>query len=179
MQTKLLYEEFPRRAGYQEEIPKGVIEILFREKCLMKGQKIGNCWWVSPKGGMFVNMIMDKIAAVYGTEKYKAMSEKDRKEELELIFDKVLALYKHFSEFTPITQFIEYLQRPDKGVESDHELVKLIAHKLHTKTWHSVFKGVKQPFDLPALFTIEQVENEIENYKKRYHLDNNFAAQIF
>lgn len=35
---KFFYEEFPRRAGYQEEIPKGVIEILFREKCLMKGR---------------------------------------------------------------------------------------------------------------------------------------------
>lgn len=183
---KFFYEDLPKSLGYDAS-RQDLITKVMEENCVQSTQKMGNCWWLSPKSGVLgivtIQALLKASSQNYG-------SEKERREDYENIFDSSEAMYKYFSEFTKIQLLKKYVERPPDGAERDHKLIKLAVDKFFSKERKYIVKTkgyTEQAYDildkllgtrihekLPPLYTQEEIEGWLDAYRKNYDLDENF-----
>lgn len=186
--VKFLYEDLPARLGYQADQPDLIAKIMM-EKCQQSTQKMKNCWWLSHKSGV---LGLITLQALLKEASKPHESEKIKEAAYEQIVDSTKEIYKYFSEFTLVQLIKEYVERPPDLAERDHALIKLVVDKYRAKNHKHIvdYKGyIRQTYDffanllatetqkkLPPLYTKEEVEGWIDNYKHNFQLNDNFES---
>lgn len=186
---KFFYETLPAELGHKVGDKPNKVEEFMNRKCGQKLQTIGNCWWISPKAGVY-GMIM--IAALEKAEATKTFAnDQEREQEFERIFKAGRIVYKAYSEVAKIELMKQYLERgePEDGVQRDHKLVQKIHDKYRRKEWKYAF-GNQEVMDnilsnmqslaaqenkpFPKLHKREDIDKLFANYRKRYQLNEKF-----
>jgi ankyrin repeat protein len=183
-QRVFFYDELPKKSG---AIDDDSICNFFKSHS-QKAQKVGNCWWVSPKSMILAIMAMDKFL--------KIPVESRTPEKMGEALKEVKNIYKAFSKFSKIHLFIDYLAKKIQEKKSsenlmippDFEFLKRIYTKLQRKypgeeqlenSWQQFKQEFKEAFPnvvkgttpYPAIQSFVTVlATKIE---KKEHLDTN------
>lgn len=160
------YNKLPQMLGSDETGPDLLINLMNKE-CQQADQKMGNCWWIAPKAGMFA------LLALEGFLDAKKQGNFDD-DIIKAVFLENFALaqdiYKQFSEFTRVELIKEYTARPLDGIGRDYELIKRIRdEKLNSKNWKHIFEkeiSSASSDKYRPFFTKEEINKDIEEFLK-------------
>lgn len=130
-----IYNKLPQLAGALSD--QTGVELLFK-KIKQKTQKMGNCWWLSPKTGVFGILLILMTLKEQENLKEKEVEQKDSKES---IYSQAQQIYKQFSEFCKIVLFKEYLikkieekkKQDSESIYPDLELIQVTLKKFMAK----------------------------------------------
>lgn len=174
------YKTLPNSLGYK----KGEFDLIvssIERKCDQSEQKTGNCWWLGPKSADMALIMIKSLVDQEPTSDVITQVKAYRQS-----LDSGDTIYKHFSEFGRLALLKKYIKRPDDAIPRDHELIKKIDKKLHSKKWKLIFENqspaVISSFnnltgpskqDLP-LFTREEVTEWFSQYREMYRLNEEY-----
>lgn len=180
--AEFLYHTLPAKLGFKQS---DLIGKFMDEYCLQSSQKMGNCWWVSPKTGVLAMLIMQSLTEIDA----KPLGEEEKINEFKKAFAAMVIVYKAYSEFARIKLLKEYLQRPDNDEEKHHKLVKAVYIKFRIKDWQYAFgndspevKEMMENFvgslddkEFPKLHSKKEIEDLFKKYRKQYLLNKEFV----
>lgn len=170
------YRKLPEILGSDANKPDAVADLINKE-CRQVNQKIGNCWWITPKAGMFALLALDSILE---TRERSFFDESASNTSYSEQFTYAQNVYKQFSEFTRIKLLEEYIERPSGKISKDYDLVEKIKEKLNAKKWKHIFEERVKPSSpeelsefslesatIPAFFDKDKINMKIAEFLNR------------
>jgi hypothetical protein len=177
-ETKLsfFYDDLPALSGAIED---DFVCNIFKSYT-QKAQKVGNCWWVSPKSQILAVMAMSKLQST----PIEGMKEEEAKRHADNALAEAKQVYKEFSKFSKIHLFKEYLaekmqekdSRGDAIISPDFELLRQIYQKLINKypeekqTLLDSIKPFKNDFNI-QIISNKCPDNKLNNSRHYIHSD--------
>ena len=164
---QFFYHDLPLLLGHDPNAEPDFITSFFNWEEHQKPQKMGNCWWVNQKAGIFAMTAMQAIEIFENS----IPDELDTNEKHRLCreyVDEAEKLYKKFSEFCRIQILKEYMTNSTYPFR-DHKLVGKVIKKLDIKKWHYI----------EEYFNPNELNQLIVQYQNYYRLNSHFQPLLY
>lgn len=141
---EFFYKTLPLKLGFNPELHKSDPILKQFAEIEQSNQRMGNCWWVSPKSSVLALLML---------QRFKAMDEEAKNDPVKLkeVSNECRDIYRTFNKFIKLEMFKSHLMAKIEEKKSgklnyspDHDLILMIIKKINSKKQDSKLKLTKE-----------------------------------